>query len=117
MSSCIAHYLPSNPLSSLSLSENPFQYDEHDLDLDSFCRAIARELSELTAHPAPDPAEFSFTVWNQPFAPGDARNAWTILDDDKHEYHHPTEGMNSIRRTMLRNWKRVHESTSSIKSA
>lgn len=99
-----------------SLSENPFQYDDNDLPLGSFCQAIARQLSEITAHPAPDPAEFTFTVWNQPFAPDDTRNAQAILDDGKHEYHHPTEGLNSVRRTMLRNWKSVHESTSKMKS-
>jgi ion channel-forming bestrophin family protein len=102
--------------SSHHLSENPFQYDENDLDLDSFCRAIARELSEITAHPAPDPSEFVFSMWNQPFAPHDTRNAKMILDDEDHEYHHPTDGMDSIRRTMLKNWKAVHETTLGTKS-
>ena len=30
-------------------SENPFNYDENDLDLDQFCRMIQRELHEITA--------------------------------------------------------------------
>jgi predicted membrane chloride channel (bestrophin family) len=30
-------------------SENPFDYDENDLDLDQFCLMIQRELHEITA--------------------------------------------------------------------
>ena len=30
-------------------SENPFNYDENDLDLDQFCLMIQRELHEITA--------------------------------------------------------------------
>ncbi|KAJ7491549.1 hypothetical protein B0H11DRAFT_2398915 [Mycena galericulata] len=43
--------------------ENPFNYDENDLDLDGFCLAIQRELREVTAHTTPDPSTFVFTAW------------------------------------------------------
>ncbi|KAJ7611145.1 Bestrophin, RFP-TM, chloride channel-domain-containing protein, partial [Mycena rosella] len=56
-------------------SENPFNYDENDLDLDNFCLAIQRELHEVTAHTTPDPSAFVFSAWNQPLAPADRRNA------------------------------------------
>jgi hypothetical protein len=91
--------------------ENPFQYDENDLDLESFCRSIAQELSEITAHPAPEPSAYLYTVWNQPFAPGDPRSAHQILSDGDHDYHDHDTGMDSIRRTMLKSWKVVHEET------
>jgi putative membrane protein len=78
---------------------------------DSFCRAIARELAEITAHPAPDPDDFLYTQWNRPFAPADPRSAHRILTEVDHEYHDDQLGMHSIRRTMLKSWSQVHETT------
>ncbi|KAF8590756.1 UPF0187-domain-containing protein [Ramaria rubella] len=91
--------------------ENPFNYDENDLDMDSFCLAIQRELHEITAHPAPDPYTYIFTGDNQPFAPIDCRSAEEIVNDVGHEYHGDHKGMDSIRRTLLRNWRQVEEVT------
>jgi len=87
--------------------ENPFNYDENDLDMDSFCLAMTRELHEITAHPVPDPTSYIFSASNQPFAPADCRTAEEIVSDVNHEYHGPERGMDSIRRTLLRSWKEV----------
>ncbi|KIJ43161.1 hypothetical protein M422DRAFT_779860 [Sphaerobolus stellatus SS14] len=91
--------------------ENPFNYDENDLDMDSFCASITRELHEISAHPAPDPASYIFTHANQPFAPADCRHAEEIITDVAHEYYAPQRGMDSIKRTLLRSWKQVEEVT------
>ncbi|TBU24104.1 Bestrophin, RFP-TM, chloride channel-domain-containing protein [Dichomitus squalens] len=91
--------------------ENPFNYDLNDLDLDSFCLQIQRELHEITAHSCPDPDEFLFTAWNQPFAPGDRRTAEEMMNDVNHSYHGPDTGMHSIRRTLLKSWWDVDEIT------
>jgi ion channel-forming bestrophin family protein len=94
--------------------ENPFNYDENDLDLDGFCLAIQRELHEVTAHTFPDPGTFVFTAWNQPFAPADRRNAEELAQtaDYQHTDHPDTEpGMATIRRTLLKNWRDVEHIT------
>ncbi|KAI9058064.1 UPF0187-domain-containing protein [Trametes sanguinea] len=91
--------------------ENPFNYDMNDLDLDGFCLSIQRELHEITAHTCPDPEEYLFTAWNQPFAPGDRRTAEEMLSDVSHSYHGPETGMRSIRRTLLRSWWDVDQIT------
>ncbi|TFK55017.1 UPF0187-domain-containing protein [Heliocybe sulcata] len=91
--------------------ENPFNYDDNDLDLDGFCLSIQRELHEITAHSAPDPNEYIFSTWNQPFAPGDRRTAEEMLNGGSNEYLHPDTGVTSVRRTMLRSWRDVDEMT------
>ncbi|KAJ6484402.1 UPF0187-domain-containing protein [Mycena vitilis] len=96
--------------------ENPFNYDENDLDLDSFCLAIQRELHEVTAHTMPDPSAFVFTSWNQPFAPADRRNAEELTINAGEEYTHAAHGdaepgMAHIRRTLLKNWRDVDRIT------
>ncbi|KAJ3478799.1 hypothetical protein NLI96_g9513 [Meripilus lineatus] len=92
-------------------SENPFNYDLNDLDLDHFCLTIQRELHEITAHTCPEPNSFIFTQWNQPFAPADRRNAKEMMDDIDHSYHGPDTGMDSIRKTLLKSWRDVDEVT------
>ncbi|KAL1698491.1 Bestrophin, RFP-TM, chloride channel-domain-containing protein [Schizophyllum commune] len=79
--------------------ENPFNYDENDLDLDGFCLSIQRELHEITAHTAPEPSEFVFSMWNQPFAPADRRTAYDLVTpvhaesvDGEKEYVFPAPG-------------------------
>lgn len=91
--------------------EDPFGYDMNDLDLDSICEAIERELHEITAHPAPEPASYIFTSDNQPFAPADRRTADEILQDVAHDYHGEETGMGSVHRTMLANWREVNTLT------
>lgn len=88
-------------------SENPFNYDLNDLDLDGFCLQTQRELAEITAHTVPEPDTFRFSQWNQPFAPADRRTAEEILSDVAHEYHGAERGMDHIRRTLLRQWRDV----------
>ncbi|KAJ7243175.1 UPF0187-domain-containing protein [Mycena haematopus] len=95
--------------------ENPFNYDENDLDLDSFCLAIQRELHEVTAHTTPDPSTFVFTSWNQPLAPADSRNAEELMANSE-EYRHAQQpdaepGIAAIRRTLLKNWRDVDRIT------
>nr|GAT51988.1 predicted protein [Mycena chlorophos] len=95
--------------------ENPFNYDLNDLDLDSFCLAIQRELHEITAHTTPDPATFIFTSWNQPFAPADRRSAEEIITAAaaaNGEYTHSEQpdvepGILTLRRTLLKSWRDV----------
>jgi predicted membrane chloride channel (bestrophin family) len=91
--------------------ENPFNYDANDLDLDTFCLTIQRELAEIAAHPALDPTSFIFSQWNQPFAPGDRRTAQDILAHVDHDYHSEDAGIDSVRRTMLKSYKEVSEVT------
>lgn len=94
--------------------ENPFNYDENDLDLDQFCMAIQRELHEVTAHTMPDPSSFIFTPWNQPFAPADRRNAEELNAGQEYNYSANSDvepGMASIRRTLLKSWRDVDRIT------
>jgi predicted membrane chloride channel (bestrophin family) len=95
--------------------ENPFNYDENDLNLDEFCLAIQRELHEVTAHTMPDPSAFVFTSWNQPLAPADSRSAeelTTTSEEYSHTEHPNVEpGMATIRRTLLKNWREVDRIT------
>ncbi|EMD31931.1 hypothetical protein CERSUDRAFT_119262 [Gelatoporia subvermispora B] len=91
--------------------ENPFNYDLNDLDLDQFCLSIQRELQEITAHTSPEPEVYIFSPWNQPFAPGDRRNAEEMMNDVDHAYHGPDTGMLSIRRTLLKSWWDVDQIT------
>ncbi|KAJ8073440.1 hypothetical protein AAF712_003988 [Marasmius tenuissimus] len=96
--------------------ENPFNYDLNDLDLDSFCLSIQRELHEITAHSSPDPADFIFSSWNQPFAPADRRTAEDIIKAGTESYHNrhhldAQPGLMSLRRTLLQGWKDVDTST------
>ncbi|KAL5528341.1 hypothetical protein ACEPAF_7477 [Sanghuangporus sanghuang] len=85
--------------------EDPFGYDANDLDLDEFCACIHRELSEITAHPSPEPSSFLFESWNHPFAPGDNRSAKDMIENVDHVYHGSDTGMLSIRRTLLESWR------------
>ena len=62
-------------------------------------------------HTTPDPESYIFTQWNQPFAPGDRRNAREMLDDIEHSYHGPGTGMHHIRKTLLKSWNDVDEMT------
>jgi len=93
--------------------ENPFNYDENDLDLDQFCLMIQRELHEITAHSSPDPSTYIFSAWNQPFAPGDRRTAEEMVADVEHDYHReePGAGLDSVRRTLLQSWRDVDNLT------
>ncbi|KAF8655185.1 hypothetical protein AX16_003217 [Volvariella volvacea WC 439] len=114
--------------------ENPFNYDLNDLDLDSFCLSIQRELHEITAHTTPDPASFIFTHWNKPFAPTDRRSATEIIDSATppatnldgapatsgytcKENEGVTPGMESLRSTLVKNWRQVDRLTRDIKHA
>ncbi|ESK86251.1 UPF0187-domain-containing protein [Moniliophthora roreri MCA 2997] len=100
--------------------ENPFNYDANDLDLDSFCLAIQRELHEITAHTSPEPYDFIYSSWNQPFAPADRRTAQDIIDAGLDSYVRKGEesqvmpGMMSVRRTLLQGWKDVDVQTRKI---
>lgn len=89
--------------------ENPFNYDENDLDLDLFCLQIQRELAEITAHPAPDPSGFIFSQFNQPFAPHDRRTAVEILRQKKDT--EDREAVANVRQTLVKNYQLIHEAT------
>ncbi|CAG8433295.1 13043_t:CDS:2 [Ambispora gerdemannii] len=47
--------------------ENPFGIDENDLDLDEFCKRLARELNLITAHAPPQAEVWIFSKENVPF--------------------------------------------------
>ncbi|KAL4268438.1 Voltage-dependent anion channel-forming protein YneE/VCCN1/2-like protein [Pleurotus pulmonarius] len=97
--------------------EDPFGYDANDLELDDFCLHIEREIHEITAHHCPTPDEFVFSPWNQPFAPGDRRDAETLRRIPSHDYRPPSSsihvrpGLASIRRTLLASWRSVDQIT------
>lgn len=98
--------------------EDPFGYDHNDLDLDGFCLAIQRELTEITVHDAPHPLDYMFTVWNQPFAPSDRRSALELVqnaDDYAHTHAGVEPGMDSIKRTLLKSWKDVEHRTRNVR--
>ncbi|GAA6024417.1 hypothetical protein JCM10207_003408 [Rhodosporidiobolus poonsookiae] len=59
--------------------EQPFGFDDSDLNLDDYCALIAAEIQEIAAHPAPSPAIYSFSPMNTPFQPFDRRSAPEIL--------------------------------------
>jgi len=96
--------------------ENPFNYDLNDLDLDEFCYMIQRELHEITAHPTPNPSEYVYHAFNQPFAPADRRSAQELVQaggDYTHSAHGPDSqpGAHSLSRTFIQGWKNVDAST------
>ncbi|KAF8596742.1 UPF0187-domain-containing protein [Ceratobasidium sp. AG-I] len=95
--------------------ENPFMYDENDLDIDSYCLSIARELAEITAHNPVPPSEYVFSALNQPFAPADRRTAQDLATDMEHEYYNEGTGMDSVRKTLVRSWREVNEVTQNNK--
>lgn len=86
-------------------------YDENDLDIDSYCLSIARELAEITAHNPVSPSDFIFSRLNQPFAPGDRRTAEDLTTDMEHEYHNEATGMDSVRDTLVKSWRTVNQMT------
>jgi len=99
--------------------ENPFDYDENDLDLDFFCFLIQRDLHQITANVHSDPSTFIFTKRNQPFVPADLRSAEQLTRSADEPYH-PVDGdgepgINSLRRMLVRGWKTVDNLTRSDK--
>ena len=90
-------------------------YDENDLDIDSYCLSIARELAEITAHNPAPPSDFIFSALNQPFAPADRRTAQDLTTDMEHEYHNEGTGMDSVRTTLVRSWREVNKVTQNNK--
>ncbi|CCO26775.1 hypothetical protein BN14_00806 [Rhizoctonia solani AG-1 IB] len=92
--------------------ENPFNYDDNDLDIDGYCLAIARELAEIMAHEPKAPSSFIFNNFNQPFAPADRRTATQLLSDQNgNEYLDETHGMDNVHATLVRSWRSVTEMT------
>ncbi|QRV90978.1 bestrophin protein [Ceratobasidium sp. AG-Ba] len=78
--------------------ENPFNYDDNDLDIDGYCLSIARELAEIMAHDPSPPQSYIFSDFNQPFAPAD-------------RYQDELSGMETVKATLVRNWREVNEAT------
>ncbi|KAG8706512.1 hypothetical protein FRC08_001007 [Ceratobasidium sp. 394] len=91
--------------------ENPFNYDENDLDIDGYCLSIARELAEIMAHDPSPPSTYIFSDFNQPFAPADRRTASELLSGSPSEYHDEVSGMENVRATLVRSWRSVNEMT------
>ncbi|KAG8744420.1 hypothetical protein FRC10_010198 [Ceratobasidium sp. 414] len=91
--------------------ENPFNYDDNDLDIDGYCLSIGRELAEIMAHDASPPSTYIFSEFNQPFAPADRRTASELLSSEPSEYHDEVNGMENVRATLVRNWRSVNEMT------
>jgi putative membrane protein len=86
-------------------------YDENDLDIDSYCLGIARELAEIVAHNPAPPSEYVFSPLNQPFAPADRRTAQDLTTDMEHEYYNEETGMDSVRKTLVKSWRSVNQMT------
>jgi len=92
--------------------ENPFNYDENDLDIDGYCLSIARELAEIMAHDSSPPLSYIFSDFNQPFAPADRRTAIELLNKaDATEFHDESNGMDNVRSTLVRSWREINEMT------
>ncbi|KAF7291163.1 hypothetical protein MIND_01259500 [Mycena indigotica] len=101
--------------------ENPFNYDLNDLNLDGFCLAIQRDLHEIAAHTNPNPAEFVFSAWNQPFAPTDRRSSEALVADATSDYSLPSSkvdqssstdgGSVSLQQMLVRNWREIEGRT------
>ncbi|CAG8642183.1 46104_t:CDS:2 [Gigaspora margarita] len=47
--------------------ENPFGYDQNDLDLTGFCKILEQEISIITSHPPPNVDHWVFNEKNHPF--------------------------------------------------
>ncbi|KAG8706778.1 hypothetical protein FRC11_007980, partial [Ceratobasidium sp. 423] len=90
-------------------------YDENDLDIDSYCLSIAREIAEITAHNPIPPSEYIFSPSNQPFAPADRRTASDLTTDMEHEYYNEETGMQNLHATLVRGWRAVNEMTRDTK--
>ncbi|KAG9028852.1 hypothetical protein FRB95_006014 [Tulasnella sp. JGI-2019a] len=93
--------------------ENPFDYDENDLDLDHFCLTIQRELAEITAHPTFNPSTFIFSPRNQPFAPADRRTATDILAERQNhdEGHSEEKVILGVREVLLKSYGEIIKAT------
>lgn len=92
--------------------ENPFNYDENDLDIDGYCLAIGRELAEIMAHDPSPPISYIFNEFNQPFAPADRRTVPELLSEaNSKEYHDENHGVDNVRATLVRSWREVNELT------
>ncbi|GAA5978945.1 hypothetical protein JCM10908_002745 [Rhodotorula pacifica] len=93
--------------------EQPFGYDDSDLDLDKYCALIAQELQAISAHAAPSPSTFAFSPYNTPFAPLDNRPAPEILVDFSHEHggtNQPgVKGVPGMRRYLAKHYADVEE--------
>ncbi|KWU45830.1 UPF0187-domain-containing protein [Rhodotorula sp. JG-1b] len=93
--------------------EQPFGYDDSDLDLDKYCALIAQELQAISAHAAPAPSKFVFSPYNTPFAPLDNRPAPEILLDFSHEHggaNQPgVKGVPGMRRYLAKHYSEAEE--------
>lgn len=92
--------------------ENPFNYDDNDLDIDGYCLSIARELAEVIAHDPSPPSSYIFSDFNQPFAPEDRRSARELITESGgREYMDETSGMENVRATLVKSWRSVNDIT------
>ncbi|KAB5591670.1 Bestrophin protein [Ceratobasidium theobromae] len=100
-------------VSSLINSENPFQYDENDLDIDLYCLSIARDLAEITAHNPIPPEEYIFSSLNQPFAPTDFTSALDLTTNLNKDHAYLNEGANmqTLRAKLVQGWRTVSKVT------
>jgi len=63
----------------------------------------------LSQHTVPEPSDFIFNTFNQPFAPADRRTAEELLQSDGDYVHDKLgkdtpAGLASIRKTLLKSW-------------
>ncbi|KAL8292313.1 hypothetical protein RQP46_001779 [Phenoliferia psychrophenolica] len=79
--------------------QQPFGYDDSDLDLGHFCELIRAELHEICAHSSPD-FSFVFGDDNQPFGGDDPRSAAQILEDQSSAQ----AGVHGFRRALASHW-------------
>lgn len=92
--------------------ENPFNYDENDLDIDGYCLSISRELAEIMAHNACPPSSYVFSDLNQPFAPADRHTALELLSGSgEQNYLDENSGVENVRATLVKSWRDVNEMT------
>ncbi|KAG8729468.1 hypothetical protein FRC11_008716, partial [Ceratobasidium sp. 423] len=79
------HFLQDASVQLRLIATAPIMYGENDLDIDSYCLSIAREIAEITAHDPIIPSEYTFSPSNQPFAPADKRTTSDLTTDMEHD--------------------------------
>ncbi|KAF9041460.1 Bestrophin, RFP-TM, chloride channel-domain-containing protein [Panaeolus papilionaceus] len=84
--------------------ENPFNYDENDLDLDDFCFRLHRDLHAITTYKSPLTDRYFLNEWNKPFAPCLDKTALELSQMQDSDLHH-------VRNTMVKSWKKVDYAT------
>ncbi|GBB85522.1 hypothetical protein RclHR1_12010003 [Rhizophagus clarus] len=91
--------------------ENPFGYDENDLDLDDFCGTIKRELNVITSRKRPTVDDWVYNPENHPFGREEitASEARKLSIDEVRSLLHKENERNSIENNITRDAEAIEE--------